>query len=169
MLRLPIWKLRPGDEAPDFDLPATGAGAGRGETPGRVRLSDFRGKASVVLAFFPAAFTPTCSAQLPSYEEDLAEFERRGARLLAISTDYVASAEAWAKGLGGFSFPLLSDHWPHGHVAAQYGVLRGDGRAERALFVVDREGKLAYAHVSEIGKQPPLEPVLAALDRLRQG
>ena len=167
MQKLPIWKLKPGDEAPEFDLPATGATAGRGEPAGRVRLTDFRGKKPVVLAFYPAAFTPTCSAQLPSYEEDRAEFERRGAQLLGISTDYVASNDAWAKSLGGFSFPLLSDHWPHGHVAALYGVLRGDGRSERAVFVVDRDGKLAYVNVSEISKQPPLEPILAALDRLR--
>jgi len=167
MLKLPIWKLQPGNEAPGFDLPATGGGAGKGEGPGRVRREDYRGKKSVVLAFYPAAFTPTCSAQLPSYEEDRTEFERRGAQLLGISTDYVASNEAWAKSLGGFSFPLLSDHWPHGHVTAQYGVLRGDGRAERAVFVIDREGKIAYVHVSEIGKQPPLDEILAALDRVR--
>jgi peroxiredoxin len=167
MLKLAIWKLQPGNEAPEFDLPATGNGAGRGETPSRVRLADFRGKKAVVLAFYPAAFTPTCTAQLPSYEEDRAEFERRGAQLLGISTDFVASNEAWAKSLGGFSFPLLSDHWPHGHVTAQYGVLRGDGRAERAIFVIDREGKIAYVNVSEISKQPPIEPILAALDRLR--
>jgi len=167
MQKLPIWKLQPGNEAPDFDLPATGAGAGKGEAPGRVRLADFRGKKNVVLVFYPAAFTPTCTAQLPSIEEDLAEFERRGAQVLGISTDFVASNEAWAKGLGTFSFPLLSDHWPHGHVAALYGVLRGDGRAERALFVIDRNGVIAHVAISEISKQPPPEPILAALDRLR--
>jgi peroxiredoxin len=58
MKKLPIWKLQPGDEAPEFDLPATGGGAGKGVAPGRVRLSDFRGKKNVVLAFYPAAFTP---------------------------------------------------------------------------------------------------------------
>jgi peroxiredoxin len=86
--------------------------------------------------------------------------------VLGISTDQVPTNEAWAKALGGFSFPLCSDHWPHGYVAARYGVLRGDGRAERALFLVDRQGKVAYAHVSEIRVPPPLGPVLAALDRM---
>jgi peroxiredoxin len=105
--------------------------------------------------------------QLPSYEEDLSEFERRNAQVLGISTDQIPTVEAWARTLGGLSYPLLSDHWPHGHVAALYGVLRGDGRAERAIFVVDRDGKIAYAHVSEIKVVPPLDPVLAALDRLR--
>ena len=87
--------------------------------------------------------------------------------MLGISTDQVPTNEAWARTLGGLSYPLLSDHWPHGHVSALYGVLRGDGRAERALFVVGRDGKLAYAHVNEISKVPALDPVLAALDGLR--
>ncbi len=86
--------------------------------------------------------------------------------MLGISTDQVPTNEAWARTLGGLSYPLLSDHWPHGHVAALYGILRGDGRAERALFVVGKDGKLAYAHVNEISRVPPLDPVLAALDRL---
>jgi peroxiredoxin len=86
--------------------------------------------------------------------------------VLGISTDQVPTNEAWARTLGGLSYPLCSDHWPHGHVAALYGVLRGDGRAERAIFVVDRQGKVAYAHVSEIKVPPPVEPILAALDRL---
>jgi peroxiredoxin len=87
--------------------------------------------------------------------------------VLGISTDQIPTAEAWARTLGGLSYPLLSDHWPHGQAAALYGVLRADGRAERALFVVDREGKVAYAHVSDIQVIPPLDPVLAALDKLR--
>jgi peroxiredoxin len=86
--------------------------------------------------------------------------------VLGISTDQVPTNEAWARTLGGLSYPLLSDHWPHGQVAALYGVLRGDGRAERALFVIDRAGTIAYVHVSEISKVPSLVPVLAALDRL---
>lgn len=87
--------------------------------------------------------------------------------MLGISTDQVPTNEAWARTLGGLSYPLLSDHWPHGQVAALYGILRGDGRAERALFVIDKAGKLAYVHVSEIAKVPPLDPVMAALDALR--
>lgn len=58
-MKLPIWKLEPGLEAPDFDLPATGASAGKGGSPCRVRLSDHRGKRNVLLVFYPAAFTPT--------------------------------------------------------------------------------------------------------------
>jgi peroxiredoxin len=104
---------------------------------------------------------------MPSYEEDLSEFERRNAQVLGISTDLVHSQEAWAKSMGGLSYPLLSDHWPHGFVAAQYGILRGDGIVERAIFVVDRQGKIAYIDVHEISEQPPTDKIMAALDKLK--
>ena len=105
---------------------------------------------------------------MPSYEEDLSEFERRNAQVLGISTDQVPTNEAWAKSLGGLSYPLLSDHWPHGYVAAQYGVLRGEsGVSERAIFVVDRQGKVAYVDIHAIGEQPPTDKIMAALDKLK--
>src|SRR3981189_2967524 len=65
---------------------------------------------------------------MPSYEEDLSEFERRNAQVLGISVDQVFSNEAWAKSMGGLSYPLLSDTWPYGYVCVQNGVLRGEGR-----------------------------------------
>jgi peroxiredoxin len=104
---------------------------------------------------------------MPSYEEDLSEFERRNAQVLGISVDQVHSNEAWAKSMGGLSYPLLSDNWPYGFVATLYGVMRGDGLAERAIFVVDKSGKIAYIDVHEIGEQPPTDKIMAALDRLK--
>ena len=105
---------------------------------------------------------------MPSYEEDLSEFERRNAQVLGISTDQVPTNEAWAKSMGGLSYPLLSDHWPHGHVAALYGVLRGEsGICERAIFVVDKQGKIAYVDVHDIGEQPPTDKIMGALDKLK--
>lgn len=105
---------------------------------------------------------------MPSYEEDLSEFERRNAQVLGISTDQVFSNEAWAKSMGGLSYPLLSDHWPHGQVCSAYGVLRGDsGQAERAIFVIDRQGKVAYVDIHDIGEQPPTDKIMQALDRLK--
>lgn len=105
---------------------------------------------------------------MPSYEEDLSEFERRNAQVLGISTDQVPTNEAWAKSMGGLSYPLLSDHWPHGHVAALYGVLRGEsGVSERAIFVVDKQGKVAYVDVHAITEQPPTDKIMAALDKLK--
>ncbi len=106
---------------------------------------------------------------MPSYEEDLSEFERRDAQVLGISTDQVPTLEAWAKSMGGLSYPLLGDHWPHGWAAQQYGVLRGDtGQAERAIFVVDRQGKIAYIDIHDSGEQPPTDKIMAALDKLKK-
>ena|SRR5262244_694611 len=104
---------------------------------------------------------------MPSYEEDLSEFERRGAQVLGISVDNVHSNEAWAKSLGGLSYPLLSDFWPHGLVSLHYGVLRGDGLSERAIFVVDKEGIIRYIDIHDITKQPPTDKIMEALDKLR--
>ncbi len=104
---------------------------------------------------------------MPSYEEDLSEFERRNAQVLGISVDQVHSNEAWAKSMGGLSFPLLSDNWPYGFVAALYGVMRGDGLAQRAIFVVDKSGKIAYIDIHQIGEQPPTDKIMAALDKLK--
>ena len=105
---------------------------------------------------------------MPSYEEDLSEFERRDTQVLGISTDQVFSNEAWAKSMGGLSYPLLSDFWPFGFVCAQYGVLRGDsGQAERAIFVVDKQGRVAYVDIHDINEQPPTDEIIAALDKLR--
>ena len=105
---------------------------------------------------------------MPSYEEDLSEFERRDAQVLGISTDTVPTNEAWAKSMGGLSYPLLSDHWPHGFVAALYGVLRGEsGVCERAIFVVDKQGKVAYVDIHDIAEQPPTDRIMAALDKLK--
>ncbi len=104
---------------------------------------------------------------MPSYEEDLSEFERRNAQVLGISTDPVPSVEAWAKSLGGLSYPLLSDFWPHGLVSVRYGILREGGIAERAIFVVDKQGVVRYVDVHDIGQQPPTDKIMEALDRLR--
>lgn len=104
---------------------------------------------------------------MPSYEEDLSEFERRHTQVLGISTDQVYSNEAWARSMGGLSFPLLSDFWPFGFVCAHYGVLRGNtGQAERAIFVVDRRGVIAYVDIHDINEQPPTDRIIAALDKL---
>jgi peroxiredoxin len=79
----------------------------------------------------------------------------------------VPSLNAWAKSLGGFEFPLLSDFYPHGHCAIQYGILRGNGRPERAIFVVDRAGKIVYVDIHDINEPPPTPPILAVLDKLK--
>ncbi|MBX5484042.1 MAG: redoxin domain-containing protein [Myxococcaceae bacterium] len=104
---------------------------------------------------------------MPSYEEDLSEFERRNAQVLGISTDMVFSNDAWAKSMGGLSYPLLSDNWPYGFVATQYGVMRGSGTAERAIFVIDKQGIIRYIDIHDINEQPPTDAIMRALDGLR--
>src|SRR5258705_13920085 len=104
---------------------------------------------------------------MPSYEEALAEVDRRNGMVLATSVDQVFGKEAWAKSMGGLSYPLLSVRRPYGYVCVQYGVLRGEGRAERAIFVVDQQGILRYIDIHDIAEQPPTDKIMEALDKLR--
>ena len=152
--------MKVGDEAPDFEL--------RSHKGGTVKLSDFRGRTNVVLAFHPLAFTPVCATQMCGYESDLARFEEAGAVVLGVSIDAQPAKAAWAKTLGPISYDLLSDFHPHGGVAASYGVLRPvEGFSERAIFIIDKKGKVAWSKVYAISEQPANSEVLAALERLR--
>ena len=123
--------LKVGDVAPDFTLKT----ADKNEW----RLSNFRGKKNVVLAFVPYAFSGVCSTQLPSYEADLNRFKDFNTEVVSISQDSVVTLDAWSKAMGT-TFPLLSDYYPQGHVVDLYGVRHPAGMAERALFVIDKEG-----------------------------
>ncbi|HSR49138.1 MAG TPA: redoxin domain-containing protein [Anaerolineales bacterium] len=148
--------LQPGRPAPDFRLPATG---------GPIRLSEWRGR-PVILAFYPADETPVCGSQLALYNEVLPMFEEFDARLAGISVDSLRSHERFASALG-LKFPLLSDADPQGAVAAAYGVFRPKDRvAERALFVIDQEGTIAWSAVSPMGVNPGADGVLQALESL---
>ena len=104
---------------------------------------------------------------MPSYEGKLPEFERLNAQVLGISTDNVYSNEAWAKSLGGLSYPILSDFWPHGATAVDYGILRSGGLTERAIFVIDRDGIIRYIDIHEIGEIPSTGKILEALEPLK--
>jgi peroxiredoxin len=148
--------LKPGDEAPDFEL--------RSHRGGSVRLSDFRGKNNVVLAFHPFAFTPVCATQMTNYESDQRQLADRDAVVLGISIDPQPSKTAWAQTLGSISFDLLSDFYPHGEVAQKYGVLRPEGFSERAIFVVDKQGRIAWARTYDIPEQPNNADCLSALE-----
>jgi glutaredoxin len=86
--------------------------------------------------------------------------------VLGISIDHIPCLQAWAESLEGITYPLLSDFWPHGEVAETYGVLRDDGRSERALFVVDTEGIIRYIDIHDIDEQPDNQEVLEALRKL---
>jgi peroxiredoxin len=150
-----------GTRAPDFALPD---GSGR-----TVRLSDYRGR-PVVLVFYPLDWSPGCSQQLDLYQSERAELERRGAVVLPISVDSIYSHAAWAA-VRGLEFPLLSDFHPKGATAKAYGVWRErDGFSERALYVVDADGIIRYAHLSPVLHHvPDIYELFAALDRLGVG
>jgi peroxiredoxin len=151
--------LHIGDQAPEFEL--------RSHRGGTVRLSDFRGKKNVVIAFHPLAFTPVCEAQMCGYESNLPRFEAEGATVLGISIDAQPAKQAWAKAIGPISYDLLSDFHPHGEVAQKYGVFRPkEGFSERAIFVVDKDGKIAWSKVYQIPEQPKNDEVFEALNRL---
>ena len=95
----------------------------------------------------------------------MAKFGELDAQVLGISVDSVPSLVAWAQSLGTIDYPLLSDFWPHGAVADRFGVLRSDGRSERALFIIDKQGVVRYVDIHDIDDQPD-DQVL--LDELRQ-
>ena len=152
--------LKIGDEAPDFEL--------RTHRGGTVRLSDFRGKKNVVIAFHPLAFTPVCATQMAGYQAELPAFDAAGTAVLGVSIDAQPAKAAWAKTLGTITFDLLSDFYPHGEVARQYGVLReDDGISERAIFLVDKNGRLAWMKTYAIPEHPPTAELLGAVEAIK--
>jgi len=151
--------LKTGAEAPDFEL--------RSHRGGTVKLSDFRGKKNVVIAFHPLAFTPVCATQMCMYETDLQRFADADTAVLGVSIDAQPAKAAWAKSLGSISFDLLSDFYPHGEVARRYGVFREkDGISERAIFLLDKQGRIAWSRVYDIPQQPGNDELFAALATL---
>ena len=150
--------LLPGTAAPDFTLKSTPDQA--------VTLSDFRGR-PVVLAFYPADWSPVCGDQMALYNEMLSEFEDLEAELLGISVDGPWCHAAFSRDRK-LHFPLLADFEPKGAAARLYGVYRqGDGSAERALFVIDANGIIHWSFVSPVGVNPGAAEILSALEELQ--
>ena len=149
--------LGPGTPAPEFTLHVT--------PDQNLSLSDLQGK-PVILAFYPADWSPVCGDQMALYNEILSEFHKYGAQLLGISVDGVWCHEAFAKDRH-LHFPLLADFEPKGAVAQKYGVYRNaDGFTERALFVIDRNGIITWSYVSPVAVNPGADGILEALDNL---
>ena len=103
---------------------------------------------------------------MPSYQADLSRFEKHDTQVLGISVDSVPCNTAWAKSLGGISYDLLSDFEPKGEVARTFGAYRPEGISERALFVIDKQGKIVYKDIHEIGEQPDNEEIFEVLRKL---
>ena len=149
--------LRPGERAPPFTL---------NTTPDQtVSLKDFLGR-PVVLAFYPADWSPVCSDQMGLYAQVMGEFKKFEAEVLGISVDGIWSHLAFAKDRK-LNFPLLADFEPKGAVSRSYGVYESrTGESARALFVVDKKGTIRWSYLSPDGINPGAEGILAALEKL---
>ena len=149
--------VRVGEKAPPFTLKTTPEQS--------VSLDDFLGN-PIVLAFYPADWSPVCSGQMVLYNEVLPEFAQHRAVILGISVDNVWCHQAFSKDRR-LSYPLLADFEPKGAVARAYGVYREqDGLCERALFLIDPEGVVRWVYVSPIGVSPGAGGILRALESL---
>jgi peroxiredoxin len=154
----PSRALPAGTLAPDFTLRTT--------PDQEVSLSDFRGQ-PVILAFYPADWSPVCGDQMALYNEILPEFQRFGAELLGTSVDGVWCHIAFGHDRK-LRFPLLSDFEPKGEIARRYGVYRDqDGTSERALFVLDGDGIIRWSYVSPVGINPGADGILNALEGIQ--
>ncbi len=151
--------LPAGTPAPDFTLSSA--------PDQTVSLRDLRGQ-NVILAFYPADWSPVCGDQMALYNEIVPDFEGLNAQLLGISVDSVWCHAAFAHDRN-LTFPLLADFEPKGAVARTYGAYRDtDGITERALFVIDREGIIRWSYLSPIDVNPGADGILSALEQLEK-
>ena len=149
--------LSPGAKAPDFTLHVT--------PDQTLSLSELRGK-PVILAFYPADWSPVCSDEMALFNEVLPEFRKYKADLLGISVDGYWCHDAFAK-QNHLHFPLLSDFEPKGDVAKKYGDYDDkDGLCKRALFVLDKNGNITWSYLSPTGENPGADGILDALEKL---
>lgn len=149
--------LKPGEKAPGFTL---------NTTPDQtVSLRDFLGR-PVVLAFYPADWSPVCSDQMGLYAQMMGEFKKFEAEVLGISVDGIWSHLAFAKDRK-LNFPLLADFEPKGAVSRSYGAFEvRTGESARALFVIDKKGTIRWSYLSPDGVNPGADGILAALEKL---
>jgi peroxiredoxin len=147
-----------GQPAPDFTL--------RDQNGADVTLSSFQGSKNVVVVFYPLTFTNVCKGELAGIRDDLSTYQNDDTQVLAVSVDSVFAHKVWADEQG-YDFPILADFWPHGEVAAAYGVLDDVmGVAKRGTFVIDKTGIVRWSVVNAIPDardQAEYEKVLADL------
>ncbi|MFD1828280.1 MULTISPECIES: peroxiredoxin [Streptomyces] len=150
--------IEAGTKAPEFELRNQ-----HGET---VRLSDFRGRKNVVLLFYPFAFTGVCTGELCALRDELPRFVNDDVQLLAVSCDSPFTLRVFAE-QEGLGYPLLSDFWPHGRAAREYGVFDEEkGCALRGTFVIDKEGVVRWSVVNALPDARDLNEYAKALENL---
>lgn len=157
--------LNVGDAAPDFKLQSS-----VGDEQGEFQLSAHRGK-NVVILFYPLDFTPVCQSEIGAFEGEIAQFKAAGAEVVAISTDTVFTHAAFQREIGGVSYPIAADRWPYAKTAETYGVFPPAKHSipfvnDRAIFVVGKDGKIAWRKVYDIGTMPEPSEVLDVLKNL---
>jgi mycoredoxin-dependent peroxiredoxin len=147
-----------GQEAPDFTL--------RDQNNELVSLSAFRGSKAVLVIFYPAAFSATCTAELSAVRDDVDVFQNDNVQVVTIDVDSVYANKIFSE-REGFTFPLLSDFWPHGAVAQSYGVFNADrGFANRGTFLVDTDGIVRFAELNGPGEGRDAQAWRDAIARL---
>jgi len=148
--------LEVGDQAPDFTL--------KDQNNQEWTLSEFQGDRNVLVVFYPLAFSGICTGELDQLRDELAEFA--AVQVLAVSVDSAYTLKAWSD-QQRYDFPLLSDFWPHGKVAQDYGVFNDKaGLANRGTFLVDTDGVIRFAEMNQPGEardQTIWKQALAAL------
>lgn len=151
--------LSVGTKAPEFSLYAT--------PDQKISLSEFRGK-RVILAFYPADWSPVCSDQMALYNEMLKYFHKLNAEMIGISVDGKWCHMAFSHDRN-LHFPLLADFEPKGAVSEQYGVYDPQlGECKRALYVIDEEGIVRWNYLSPTGVNPGADGILNALEEMDQ-
>lgn len=157
--------IQVGDVAPDFELPSSETGP-EGKPGKKIKLSDYRGKKNVVLAFYPLDFSPVCSNEHGCFKDDIGALEAAGAEVIGVSVDSAWTHWAFKKHLG-ISYPLVADFHPKGAMATTYGLYEADkGFTSRATVIVDKAGKVAYVENHGLGNQRDDKKILEALAKL---
>jgi peroxiredoxin len=155
----PASALETGTPAPDFTLHSAPDEA--------ASLADFRGQ-PLIIAFYPADWSPVCGDQMALYNQVLPEFQRYGAAIVGISVDSAWSHRAFAADRK-LRFPLLADFEPKGEVSRRYGVYdQAEGTSERALFVLDGDGVIRWSYVSPPDINPGADGILTALEAMAE-
>jgi mycoredoxin-dependent peroxiredoxin len=158
--------IQVGADAPDFELPSNEM-MENGQPGKPVKLSQFRGKKNVVLAFYPLDFSPVCTGENACFVEDFSELEKADAQVLGLSVDSKWAHFAFAKQVG-IKYPLLADFQPRGDVASKYGLYLADkGITARATVIVDKKGKVAWVKQQEIPQARDNKLILAELRKLQ--
>lgn len=156
-------ELQIGDAAPDFNLKAA-----IGNEQEDFKLSNHKGR-RVVLVFYALDFTPVCQNELSAIQEHLSKFAELNAQVVGLCTDTVFSHMAYQQSLGGLKFPLAADRWPYAETAKAYGIFPPTRHEipfvnDRAIFIVDKDGRIAWSKIYALRDLPDIDEVLKALE-----